>query len=233
MNAAEITNEGLRFDRQYVLVKPPTETQPYAEHITIKWRFDLGLFHTSIDKAWSKLTITHSKATEQETLVVPLSPSPLSLLGNPTYKVSIFGTEAEGIDMGPEAAAYFTHHLDTHVRLLYIGGSGQREIPGAAYIPKNYRAISISVNDKLQPQRLRFADAAPLLITSVSIWILPRLETEHQLKMIFCRRHPRITLASDCPQLPVVKMSSFDFDQTFTSMLARTLPLMMRTFGPY
>ncbi|TKA65808.1 hypothetical protein B0A55_09613, partial [Friedmanniomyces simplex] len=80
VSAAEITNEGLRFDRQYVLVKPPTKQQPLAEHITIKWRFDLGLFHTAIDKAWSKLTITHSHAQEREVLVVPLTPSPLSLL---------------------------------------------------------------------------------------------------------------------------------------------------------
>lgn len=170
MAAAEITNEGLRFDRQYVLVKPPTAAQPLAEHITIKWRFDLGLFHTAIDKSWSKLTISHVQAQgqEHEAIVLPLSPSPLSLLQNPVYEVSIFGTKAPGIDMGDHVADFFTHHLSMPTRLLYIGGNGQREIPGAAYMPKHYRALSISVNDKLQPQRIRFADAAPLLITSTA-----------------------------------------------------------------
>ena len=168
MTAAELTNEGLRFDRQYVLVKPPTATQPLAEHITIKWNFYLGLFHTAIDKSWSKLTITHALAQEKETIIIPLTPSPLSLLDSATYDVSIFGTKAIGIDMGDEVAEYFTHHLKSPTRLLYIGGNGQREIPGAAYVPKHYRALSISVNDKLQPQRLRFADAAPLLITSTA-----------------------------------------------------------------
>ncbi|KAF2765962.1 hypothetical protein EJ03DRAFT_354399 [Teratosphaeria nubilosa] len=166
--AAEITNEGLRFDRQYVLVKPPTPEQPLAEHITIKWNYKLGLFHTAIDKAWSKLTITHSQASENEAITVPLTPSPLTLLNAPTYEVSIFGTKAPGIDMGEEAASFFTHHLGQPTRLLYIGGSGQREIPGAVYIPKQYNAISVSVNDKLQPQRIRFADAAPILITSTA-----------------------------------------------------------------
>ena len=169
VNAAEITNEGLRFDRQYVLCRPPTEaTGGLAEHITIKWNFKLGLFHTEIDKSWSKLIITHSQAKERITLAVPLTPSPLGLLNAATYRVSIFGTEAPGIDMGEEAARYFSHHLDMDARLLYIGGDGRREIPGSVYIPKHYRAVSIAVNDKLQPQRIRFADAAPLLITSTA-----------------------------------------------------------------
>ncbi|KAK5166252.1 uncharacterized protein LTR77_008513 [Saxophila tyrrhenica] len=167
--AAEITNEGLRFDRQYVLVKPPHEQSAgLAEHITIKTTFQLGLFKQSIDKSWSKLTVTHTQAEDKAVLVLPLSPSPLSLLNAETFQVSIFGTKAPGLDMGEEAARYFSHHLKQTVRLLYIGGNGQREIPGAAFIPKNYQAVSISVNDRLQPQRVRFADAAPLLITSTA-----------------------------------------------------------------
>ncbi|KAK4501632.1 hypothetical protein PRZ48_007441 [Zasmidium cellare] len=168
VNAAEITNEGLRFDRQYVLVKLPTaETQGLAEHITIKNHFELGLFHTMIDKAWSKLTITHVHSEEESAITLPLSPSPMSLVNNDVFQVSIFGTMADGIDMGPEAAKFFSFHLKKEVRILYIGGTGQREIPGAMFMPKQkYRALSMRVNDKLQPQRIRFADAAPLLVTS-------------------------------------------------------------------
>ncbi|EME81782.1 uncharacterized protein MYCFIDRAFT_78781 [Pseudocercospora fijiensis CIRAD86] len=168
VHAAEITNEGLRFDRQYVLVKPPTsETQGLAEHITIKNHFDLGLFHTMIDRSWSKLTITHIHADENAAITLPLTPSPVSLFNAPVYQVSIFGTKAPGIDMGEEVSKYFTFHLGKPVRLLYIGGTGQREIPGAVFMPKHkYRALSIAVNDKLQPQRVRFADAAPILVTS-------------------------------------------------------------------
>jgi uncharacterized protein YcbX len=168
VTAAEITNEGLRFDRQYVLAKPPSaETAGLAEHITIKNHFSLGLFHTMIDKGWSKLTITHVQAEEHSAITLPLSPSPMSLFNAEVYQVSIFGTKAPGIDMGEEAAEFFSFHLQKPVRLLYIGGNGQREIPGAVFMPKHkYRALSIAVNDKLQPQRIRFADAAPLLITS-------------------------------------------------------------------
>jgi uncharacterized protein YcbX len=69
--------------------------------------------------------------------------------------------------MGEEVSKFFSYHLGKEVRLLYIGGTGQREIPGAVFMPKHkYRALSIAVDDKLQPQRIRFADAAPLLITS-------------------------------------------------------------------
>lgn len=85
------------------------------------------------------------------------------------FQVSIFGTKATGIDMGEEITKYFSYHLGKQVHLLYIGGTGQREIPGAVYLPKHkIRALSIAVNDKLQPQRLRFADAAPLLVTSTA-----------------------------------------------------------------
>ncbi|EME42873.1 hypothetical protein DOTSEDRAFT_72348 [Dothistroma septosporum NZE10] len=169
VKAAEITNEGLRFDRQYVLAKPPTaESKGLAEHITIKNHFELGLFHTMIDTAWSKLTITHVHSEENSAITLPLSPSPVSLMNAEVFQVSIFGTKAEGIDMGPEASRFFSYHLNyDDVRLLYIGGSGQREIPGAVLIKKN-RALSIAVNDKLQPQRIRFADAAPLLVTSTA-----------------------------------------------------------------
>lgn len=121
-----------------------------------------------IDKSWSKLTITHISAEQNATCVLPLTPSPLTLLDSPVYQVSIFGTEAPGIDMGDEIAKYFSSHIGKDIRLLYIGGNGQREIPGAVYFPKSTSALSISVNDQLRPQRLRFADAAPLLITSTA-----------------------------------------------------------------
>lgn len=150
------------------MAKPPTEeTNGLAEHITIKNHFELGLFHTMIDQSWAKLTITHVHAEERAAVTVPLTPSPVSLFNADVFHVSIFGTKAQGIDMGTEASEYFSHHLGKPVRLLYIGGNGQREIPGAVFMPKHkYRALSIAVNDKLQPQRVRFADAAPLLITS-------------------------------------------------------------------
>ena len=171
VSAAEITNEGLRFDRQYVLVKPPTTTTTHglAEHITIKSYFELGLFHTAVDASWSKLTITHTTTTAANpSIVIPLTPSPMALLHAATFQVSIFGTKATGIDMGDRVAHYFASHLNFPVRLLYIGGSGQREIPGSVYMPKHYSALSVSVNDNFQPQRLRFADAAPLLLTTTA-----------------------------------------------------------------
>jgi uncharacterized protein YcbX len=89
----------------------------------------------------------------------------MSLMNAQTFQVSIFGTKAIGIDMGELVSQYFSFHLGFSVRLLYIGGSGQREIPGSVYMPKHYSALSVSVNEKFQPQRLRFADAAPLLLT--------------------------------------------------------------------
>jgi len=167
VQAAEITNEGLRFDRQYCLIVPPKTPGTIANHITIKSNFNLGLFHTSIDKAWSGLTITHVAAGSNASITIPLTPSPLSLLSARTYQVIIFGTKATGIDMGDKVAQYFSHHLGRDVKLLYIGGNGQREVPGAVF-KEERQSISISVNERMQPQRIRFADSAPFLITSTA-----------------------------------------------------------------
>jgi uncharacterized protein YcbX len=68
--------------------------------------------------------------------------------------------------MGQGPADFFTKHLQRPIRLLFIAGTGRREIPGAAYIPNHLAALPVAVGEKLQPQRIRFADAAPLLITS-------------------------------------------------------------------
>ncbi|RQM08046.1 hypothetical protein DH86_00001382 [Scytalidium sp. 3C] len=167
LSAVELTNEGLRFDRSFVLITPPQEPgDGIAIHLTIKTTFQLCLFQPFIDESWTNLTIKHVLAEPPSSITVPLTPSPLSLLQSQTFHVSIFGTTAVGIDVGEEAARFFTRHLGRHVRLLFIGGSGRREIPGAAYIPGHVNALSLASQEGLQPQRIRFADAAPLLVTS-------------------------------------------------------------------
>jgi uncharacterized protein YcbX len=125
---------------------------------------------------------------------VPLTPSPLSLLTNKTFEVSIFGTTAIGIDLGEEAAAFFSKHLEQDVRLLSIGGTGRREIPGAAYIPSQRSALSLALQEGLQPQRIRFADAAPLLITSTASEqdARSRLPPAYQNEDVIIRFRPNI-----------------------------------------
>ena len=71
-----------------------------------------------------------------------------------------------GIDMGDDPAAFFSKHLDMPARLLFISGTGRREIPGVAFIPKQLTSLSIHTGENMQPQRIRFADAAPFLVTS-------------------------------------------------------------------
>lgn len=176
--------------------------------------FKLGLFHTAIDRSWSKLTITHIHAQENAEFVLPLTPSPLGLLNAATYEVSIFGTKAPGIDMGDDVAKYFEHHLSMPVRLLYIGGNGFREIPGAAFVPRHYRALSISASDKLQPQRVRFADAAPLLITSTASEddARQRLPATSRGEDIILRFRPNVHVDVDSNQEP--------YEEDHWSMLA-------------
>ena len=62
---AEVTNEGFRFDRQYVLVKaaPTVPTSNFLDHLTIKTFPALSLFRPTINSDWSQLTITYTPFT--------------------------------------------------------------------------------------------------------------------------------------------------------------------------
>ena len=194
VSSVELTNEGLRFDRCFVLVNPPKDGSRLAKFLTIKKVFKLCLFRPLIDESWTKLTISHIHADPPSSITVPLTPSPLSLLQSRTFEVSIFGTTAVGIDLGDEPAAFFTKHLKQDVRLLTIGGTGRRDIPGAAYVPTQRDALSLAIREGLQPQRIRFADAAPLLITSSASEndVRSRLPSMHQKEDVILRLRPNI-----------------------------------------
>lgn len=177
----------------------PTDSDgpPFAKFLTIKRVFRLALFQPKIDESWTNLTISYTGAADLTTLpsiVVPLSPSPISLLGAKTYQVSVFGTTALGVDVGEEAAKFFSSHLEADVRLLFIGGTGRREIPGAAYIGKRTDALTLALEEGLRPQRIRFADAAPLLVTSTASEknARSRLPAEHRNEDVIQRLRPNI-----------------------------------------
>lgn len=186
-----------------MLVKPPNDDEDgtaYAEHFTIKTTFKLCLLQPSIDATWSRMTITHTLAESPSSVQVPLLPSPLSLLRNKTYRVSIFGTVATGVDMGDEAASFFTQHLSQPARLLFIAGTGCRDIPGAPYNYRNQTVQSImNGGPSAQPQRIRFADAAPLMLTSSAseAEILSRLPAEHQDEEVIKKFRSNIHIETD------------------------------------
>lgn len=173
---AEITSEGFRFDRQYLVVKAPQNpSQRLVEHLTIKTTHKLALFQPSINDDWSELTVRCTNralrpSDRTSVITLPLSPSPLAGVQARSFDVNIFGTTAVGLDMGDGPASFFSTHLQIPSRLLFISGKGRREIPGIAYIPQQLASLTVNTNSggDLQPQRIRFADAAPFLVTSTA-----------------------------------------------------------------
>ncbi|ETN44284.1 uncharacterized protein HMPREF1541_10464 [Cyphellophora europaea CBS 101466] len=225
VKAVELTNEGLRFDRSFILVYTPTETAtpdpttgpPFAQFLTIKRVFRLALFQPEIDDSWTNLTIRWTgPPSSASSIVVPLTPSPMSLLGAQTYQVSVFGTTALGVDVGDEVAAFFSGHLQADVRLLFIGGTGRREIPGAAYVGKGTDALTLALEEGLRPQRIRFADAAPLLVTSTASEhnARMRLPPAHRNEDIIQRLRPNIHI--DVQDL----LPAYDEDRWATLMVS-------------
>lgn len=168
----ELTDHGLRFDRSFALIYNPRSNTPedgpvtVARHLTIKKVFRLALFQPQIDETWTRLTVTYSGSSPPSTLTIPLIPSPL--VDSQVHLLNIFGTAAKGLDVGQESADFFSKHLQCDVRLVFIGGLGYREIPGAAYIPNQHKTLSLALKEGMRPQRIKFADAAPLLITSTA-----------------------------------------------------------------
>ena len=61
-------------------------------------------------------------------------------------------------------------------------------------MPKELQALSLGLQEGLQPQRIRFADAAPLLVTSTASEndARSRLPAEHQAEDIIRRFRPNI-----------------------------------------
>ena len=195
---AEVTDEGFRFDRQYILVKKPTGNGArFAEHLSVKRVFSLVLFQPSIDDRWSKLTVRHTLAHSDSSVTLPLTPSPLFCASADNLQVSIFGTSATGIDMGNDPADFFSKHLKMQVRLLFIGGCGQRALPGLAY---GYHPVgglpadSPLFDEAVSRKRIRFADAAPYLVTSTASEeeVRSRLPTQNQNEDVIIRFRPNI-----------------------------------------
>ncbi|KAH6976852.1 hypothetical protein EDB80DRAFT_826759 [Ilyonectria destructans] len=193
---AEVTSEGFRFDRQYILIKAlPTErSSRFSQHLTIKTLPALSLFQPSIDSDWSQLTIRYTLAQPASSITIPLTPAPLSCRDSKTFELNIWGTCAVGIDIGDTPAEFFSGHLAMPVRLLFIGGEGRREIPGAAFIQNRLGPLVAQSDDRPRSQGLRFADAAPFLVTSVAseVEARSRLPMCDQAEDIILRFRPNI-----------------------------------------
>ncbi|KAK3192502.1 hypothetical protein K4F52_001301 [Lecanicillium sp. MT-2017a] len=194
VSMAEITSAGFRFDRQYAVVKTPTEGQRLVQHLTIKKTYRLALFQPSINDDWSELGIKCTTAPSDAGITLPLTPSPLTGLNAKSYTLSIFGTTAVGMDMGDGPANFFSKHLDISVRLVFISGNGSREIPGIAYIPKQLTSLTVNTGEDAQPQRIRFADAAPFLVTSTASEkeMIARLPPKYRDEDVMLQLRPNI-----------------------------------------
>lgn len=80
------------------------------------------------------------------------------------------------------------------VRLVFIAGEGTRDIPGMAYVPKQVKSLTVVAGENLEPQKIRFADAAPYLVTTTSSEMdaLSRLPPESRDKDVILRFRPNI-----------------------------------------
>ncbi|KIY01554.1 uncharacterized protein Z520_03106 [Fonsecaea multimorphosa CBS 102226] len=182
---AEITSTGLKYDRSFILIKDTDvvdiegSSSLVQEHLTIKTLSKLCLFQPSIrshgeSSSPQVLSIKHTLSGEE--IDFPLVPAPSSLGKAKAYTVELFGTRAVGEDMGDEIAAWFTKHLGDRARLLYMAGgrAGSRDCPAPALIPRKPRPRTgllswvKALDEELHAQKIQFADAAPLLITTVS-----------------------------------------------------------------
>ncbi|KAA8895800.1 hypothetical protein FN846DRAFT_922072 [Sphaerosporella brunnea] len=155
---AAITECGLQYDRQYVLVDLPEGEAGELDVLTIKTRSELCLFQPTIDGENLVVRNTHAPETS---LTVPLDPSPESLAAAQRYPITLFSTSTVGIDMGDEAAAYFSAQLNVPTaRLCYIGRPRD---------PHPMLTPSVDGDGKSKhPMKIRFMDVAPMLLSTTA-----------------------------------------------------------------
>lgn len=170
VSSATITEAGFRYDRQFVLIEEPKDVEEgTAKFLTIKTTSRLCLFHQRANEDFTELEVTYSKAGKSASIKIPFMPSPNDLADSITYTVDLFGTKAVGTDMGESYKSFFSKVLEQQVRLLYIGETGMRDLPlPASLIPQTQTWVSRLLGhaeDKIA-QKTRFADAAPLLLTT-------------------------------------------------------------------
>ncbi|KAJ9608808.1 hypothetical protein H2200_006579 [Cladophialophora chaetospira] len=183
---AEVTHTGFKYDRSFILIdgakanNQANQPSSLTRHLTIKTLSKLCLFQPSIDASSQShsspvLRVRHTLTNSE--IAFPLAPVLETLQHATEFTIEIFGTRATGIDMGNEIAAWFSNHLERSARLLYIGngGSGMRDIVAPALIPRKQQSRSMLLSswlhgeeEELHEQKIQFADAAPLLITTVS-----------------------------------------------------------------
>lgn len=137
---------------------------------------------------------------------MPLVPSPLSSANAGQFRLNIFGTSAIGIDSGSDAAAFFSKHLSTEVRLVFIGNEGRRDIPGSPYdldwlkVASRYTTES---DGSRRSQKIKFADASPLLVTSTASEIETRsrlpVEKRHEDVILQFRPNLHVNTSNSLP----------------------------------
>lgn len=164
-----VTDAGFQHDRAFILIKDITPGDSgISKHLTIKTTYRLCLFRQSINEAGTTLTVsltTYHKLIES--IDIPLLPDDKNLASAQTFTMDLFGTQVRGFDMGGEIAAFFSKHLDQPARLLFIGHGRSRAVPGGEHlIPRKPSRFPGLFKGEQHGQRIRFNDAAPLLLTT-------------------------------------------------------------------
>lgn len=203
MTSVRVTNAGIEHDRSFALIKYTENTpEDVSTHLTIKTTSQLCLFRQALDANLSTLIITFTRHGKSiETINIPLNPSAEDL-GPTTFAIDIFGSRAIGFDMGPEIASFFSRHLEQPARLIYIGTNGCRAIPAPSLIPQRSSRFPWLFKDEAHEQQIRFADAAPLLITTTASEedARARLPEGHHKEDIILRFRPNVHIdVSDQP----------------------------------
>eukprot|EP00197_Chlamydomonas_leiostraca_P014578 CAMPEP_0202864952 /NCGR_PEP_ID=MMETSP1391-20130828/4975_1 /ASSEMBLY_ACC=CAM_ASM_000867 /TAXON_ID=1034604 /ORGANISM="Chlamydomonas leiostraca, Strain SAG 11-49" /LENGTH=331 /DNA_ID=CAMNT_0049544731 /DNA_START=102 /DNA_END=1097 /DNA_ORIENTATION=- len=162
--AATLTNAGLRWDREWMVVKATADEEGRHKFVTIRQESKLALVVPSLPaSALSAPLGSEPEAGAAMTVTAPGQAKPLQVaLARPQKaalkSVEIWDWKGTGHDEGEEAAAFFTAYLGFPARLVrYLGSASAGEAPDVvrptdtAYAPGH---------------EVRFADAFPILVAS-------------------------------------------------------------------
>jgi uncharacterized protein YcbX len=145
LTAAELTPDGLRHDREFMVVRPD------GRHLSQREVPELALLRPSFDGV--KLTVR-----------TPLAPAPLvcEVADGPALDVTVHRRPCQGVDQGDEAAAWFSGALGLPCRLVRFTGTRPTMLGGGTLTYADGYPVSVLSAESLDDLNRRTGGRLPM-----------------------------------------------------------------------
>jgi uncharacterized protein YcbX len=142
---AELTPDGLRHDREFMLVRPD------GRHLSQRELPGLALLRPGFDGV--KLTVSGPTAD---------APLVFEVMDGPALDVTVHRRPCQGVDQGDDAARWFSAALGAPCRLVRFTGTRPTQLGGGTLTYADGYPVSVLSEESLDDLNRRAGDALPI-----------------------------------------------------------------------